>query len=655
MPVEREPVSEASVGETRKFDLGSRLREHRGQEEKLRWKGNFSEYFEIAAEHPNVAQLSHARINDMIESTGVEEDENGVKHYKFFEDEIFGIEEPLEQIAKFFKASAERTEVRKRILLLMGPPGGGKSSIVSMLKRGLERHTRTDDGALYAIADCPMHEEPLHLVPKDLRPDIKEATGLQIEGELCPKCRYNLEHEHGGRSEDVPVKRIAFSETERVGVGTFLPSDPKSQDISELVGRVDLATVGEVGAESDPRAYRFDGELNIANRGLMEFVEMLKCDARFLYVLLELSQNQNIKTGGFSMIYADETIVSHTNEHEYNAFKGNNKNEALQDRIIKITVPYNLRVSDEVRIYDKLLKESNVGGRIHIAPRTLETAATMAILSRLAESKKAGMGLMKKLKLYNGESVERFTPKDIKELKVEARDELGDREGMDGMSPRYVINRLSDVASNSKDPCVNPIDILRSLRDGLSQQTSITPEQRKKYEEFMKMARAGYDEEAKKMVQRAFVHGYEDSAKTIFNNYLDNIEAYIDKTKVKDPITEEDVPPNEKLMRSIEDQIGVTENEKRAFREEIRGRLGSLARKGKTISYDSNERLKEAIEKKLFAEIKDMVKITTSTVNPDPDQLRKQNQAIDQLISEHGYCPHCAHELLRYVGSLMNQ
>src|SRR5436305_789328 len=203
-----------------------------------------------------------------------------------------------------------------------------------------------------------------------------------------------VQERYGGRIEDVPVHRVAFSEKNRVGIGTFSPSDPKSQDISELTGSIDLAAIGEYGVESDPRAYRFDGELNVANRGLMEFVEMLKCDEKFLYSLLTLSQEQSIKTGRFAMIYADEVIVSHTNETEYNNFIGNRRSEALHDRIILIKVPYNLRVRDEVKIYQKLIRQSSLEG-VHIAPQTLEVASTFAVLSRLEPSKKAGMTLMK--------------------------------------------------------------------------------------------------------------------------------------------------------------------------------------------------------------------------------------------------------------------
>lgn len=653
MPVERGPVGEPPVVETRKFDLGSKLREHRSQEEKLRWKGTFSEYFDIAAEHPEVSQLSHARIYDMIASEGVEVGEDGAKKYKFFENELFGIDESLDHIAEYFNSAGQRSEVRKRILLLMGPPGGGKSTIVTALKRGLEKFSRTDKGAVYAIEGCPMQEDPLHLIPNDLREEVEKEYNLHIEGDLCPHCRYELENTHLGVAENVPVKRFAFSEKERTSIGTFTPSDPKSQDIAELVGGIDLATIGEVGSESDPRAYRFDGELNIANRGMMEFIEMLKCDEKFLYVLLTLSQEQNIKTGRFSMIYADEVVVSHTNEHEYNAFKGNKKNEALQDRIILVEVPYNLQVSKEVKIYEKLMRQSNMKG--HMDPYALKIAATWAILTRLEESKKAGMSLIKKLKLYDGESVDGFQPKDVKDLKKEVED-LGGREGMDGISPRYVVNRLaSAVVKNEEVPCINTIDVLRSLRDGLDQSTSISTEQKGKYKNFIEEARKEYDDVAKREVQRAFVYSFEDNAKTLCNVYLDNVEAFCNKTKLKDPITDEDVDPDEKLMKSIEEQIGVTDNSKKAFREEILIRMGALARKGKPFEYSSHERLKEAVEKKLFTDLKDLVKVTTSTKTPDPDQQKRVNEVVEQLTKEHGYCPHCANELLKYVGQRLNR
>jgi len=631
------------------MDLVKRLEEYRDRERGLMWEGTFAQYFEIASKKPEVGRLSHERIYHMIIDAGVETTRTGEPRYKFFGQEIFGIEKPLQQIVDYFHSAAQRLEVRKRVLLLMGPVGGGKSTIVYLIKRGLEAYSRTEEGAIYAIKDCPMHEEPLHLIPNDLREDVEREFGLYVEGDLCPHCRYMIDNQYRGRIEDVPVKRITFSEKYRVGVGTFTPSDPKSQDISELVGGIDLSTIGEVGVESDPRAYRFDGELNIANRGIMEFVEMLKTDEKFLYVLLTLSQEQNIKTGRFSMIYADEVVVSHTNEHEYQSFVGNKKSEALQDRIILAKVPYNLRVSDEIKIYEKLLKQSSLQN-VHIAPYTLRIASVFAVLTRLEPSKKAGMSPMKKLRLYDGEDIEDFKQKDIKELQEEAV-----REGMDGISPRYVINRLSNALIKQNVTCINPIDALRALRDGLDQHTSITREERERYLNFINEARKEYDEMARKEVQRAFVYSYEESARTLLNNYLDNVEAYCNKTRLRDPITDEEMEPDEQLMRSIEEQIGITDNAKRSFREEILIRISSLARKGMTFDYTSHERLKEAIEKKLFADLRDVVKITTSTRTPDKDQLRKINEVVNRLMSEHGYCHVCANEILRYTGSLLNR
>jgi serine protein kinase len=628
--------------------LVERLEQYRREEQKLAWAGTFAEYFELAVKTPRVAQLSHARVYEMLMAAGAAGPSGG-RSYGFFAEELFGVEAALQQLVEYFSSAARRLEVRKRILLLMGPVGGGKSTIVTLLKRGLERWTRGAEGALYAIAGCPMHEEPLHLLPESLRAEVHAEYGLYVEGELCPVCRSALAERYGGRHEDVRVERVVFAEKSRCGIGTFSPSDPKSQDISELTGSIDLATIGEYGVESDPRAYRFDGELNVANRGLMEFVEMLKCDEKFLYSLLTLSQEQSIKTGRFSMIYADEVIVSHTNETEYAAFVANKRSEALQDRIIVIRVPYNLKLSQEVKIYRKLLSQSALKD-VHLAPHTLKVASMFAVLSRLEESKKAGVSLLKKMKLYDGEEVDGLSRADARELHEEAA-----REGMDGISPRYVINRLSNAVVKDDAACVNPIDALRALKDGFEQHTAITRQERERLLNLLAEARREYDEIAKREVQKAFVYAYEESAKTLLNNYLDNVEAYCNKTKLRDPITEEEVEPDERLMRAIEEQIGVTETAKKAFREEILIRLSALARRGAAFDYTSHDRLREAIEKKLFADLRDVVKITTSTKTPDAEQLKRINEVVERLVAEQGYCTDCANELLKYVGTLLSR
>lgn len=638
-------------------DFLKKLEEQRTLENQLQWNGTFADYLEVVVKRPKVADLAHARLYDMIVGAGVVSEQEGLPStYTFFEDEIFGLERTLRQVVEEYLApAARRLDVRKRILMLVGPVGGGKSTLVTMLKRGFEKWTKTEDGAVYAIKGCPMHEEPLHLVPEDLRPEFKRQYKVSIEGDLCPVCRYRLSHEWNNKWSDVPVERVLFSERNRTGIGTFKPSDPKSQDVAELTGSVNIAALTQYGVESDPRAYNFDGELNKANRGIMEFIEMLKSDKRFLYELNTVAGEQMIKVGRFALIYTDVAVIAHTNEYEYNSYFSNKENEAMIDRIFVVRVPYNLRVTEEVKIYEKLISQSQFNEdsadltQVHIAPNALNIASMFSVLSRLKSSKKSGLSLMTKLRLYDGEKqVGDWDQRHVRELHEEYSDE-----GMNGISPRFVINRISAALVKGKQ-CINAIDALRSLRDGLSEYTN-NDEERKKLLGFIDEVRKEYDEVAKKEVQRAFVYSYEQSAKTLLDNYLDNVDAYCNRTKVKDPITSDELEPDERLMRSIEEQIGITENAKREFREGILRSVASLARRGVSFVIVSDERLKEAIEKKLFSDLKDVVKITTSTKTPDEEQLRKINEVVDRMVREQGYCPICANETLRYVGTLLNR
>lgn len=631
------------------MDILNKVRNYREEENQLKWEGTFKEFLAIVKERPEVAQTAHARVYSMIKNAGVTELDNK-KEFNFFGNEIFGVEDSLERLVEeYFHPAAKRLDVRKRILLLMGPVSGGKSTIVTLLKRGFEQYSRTDEGAVYAIKGCPMHEDPLHLIPQHLRKDFFDEYGIRIEGSLSPLNSMRLESEYGGRVEDVLVERIFFSEDKRVGIGTFTPSDPKSQDIADLTGSIDFSTIAEYGSESDPRAYRFDGELNKANRGMMEFQEMLKLDEKFLWHLLSLTQEGNFKAGRFALISADEMIVAHTNETEYRSFIANKKNEALHSRIIVMPIPYNLKVSQEERIYEKMIRESDMT-HVHIAPHALRAAAIFSILTRLEIPKKTGIDIVKKMRLYDGENVEGFNDIDVEELKKESQNE-----GMNGIDPRYVINRISSAIIRKEIPSINALDVLRSLKEGLDQHASISDEDKEKYMNYIAIARKEYDEIAKKEVQKAFVYSYEESAITLMNNYLDNVEAFCNKNKMRDPLTGEEMNPDEKLMRSIEEQIGISENAKKAFREEILIRLSAYARKGKRFEYNSHERLREAIQKKLFADLKDVVKITTSSKTPDEAHLKKVNEVVARLIDEHGYNSNSANELLKYVGSLLNR
>jgi serine protein kinase len=648
------------MGAMKTTDFLKQVEEQRSQERALTWEGTFEDYLELVAKRPQIADLAHARLYNMIMSAGIKEKEDGQeREYLFFLDDLYGVERTLQQLVEeYLNPASRRLDIRKRILMLVGPVGGGKSTLVTLIKRGLEKYSKTDEGATYAIKGCPMHEEPLHLIPEDLRPDFKRNFGVYIEGDLCPVCRYRLEHEWSNNINNVPVQRIFLSERTRVGVGTFKPADPKSQDVAELTGSVNIQALTEFGQESDPRAYNFDGELNIANRGVMEFIEMLKAEKRFLYELNTVAGEQTIKASRFALIYCDVAVIAHTNEYEYNSYFSNKENEAMIDRIFVVKVPYNLRVSEEVRIYEKLIGQSDVQdignnldlSKIHIAPYTLKVASMFAILTRLKPSKKAGLSLITKLKLYDGEKqVGDWDQRHVRELHDEFLDE-----GMNGVSPRFIINRISSALVKGGKAYVTPIDVLRSLRDGITEYTN-NDEERRRLLGFIDEVRKEFDETAKKEVQRAFVYSYEESAKTLMDNYVDNVEAFCNREKVKHPITGEDVDPDERLMRSIEEQIGVTENAKREFREGILRSVASLMRRGQTFTVASDERLKEAIEKKLFADLKDIVKITTSSKTPDAEQLKKINEVVDRMCREQGYTPESANELLRYVGTLLNR
>jgi len=584
----------------------------------------------------------------MIESFGTEKDSEGrVISYKFFENDLFGLDDSIGDIMEYLKAAAAGSEVGRRILLLFGPTSSGKSQLAILLKRGLEAFSKTDEGAMYSLADSPMFEDPLNAIPYPLRGEFKSKYGLKIEGELSPLMSLKLREDYGGNFLNLPVKRTFASERDRVCLGTFVPSDKKSQDISELVGSMDLSTIGKYGSESDPRAYRFDGELNIANRGIMEFVEMLKVDQKFLYVLLTLAQEKNIKTGRFPLIYADEFLLAHTNETEYRRFLAKDEMEALHDRIIVVRVPYNLMIDEEVRIYEKLINLASFS-HIHIAPYTLYCAAMFAVLSRLKDSSNDGLTLMSKMRLYNGEEVEGFSQADVPDIKREF-----DSEGMNGVSPRYVINRLSTILAQDDKNCITPIDIIRSLKSGFKSNPKLNEDECDRLENILTKVIEEYSKISRNEVQKAFFVNFEAEVQNLLNNYMDHVGAFLDGTKVEDEWGDMH-EPNERLMRSIEEKIQVTESGKRSFRQEIyRKMLRSVSSSSGTYNYKEHPRLREALETELFDERQDVIRLTVSSRNPDEDSLKRINVVIDTLCEKHGYNVESANKLLRYVSSLM--
>ena len=628
------------------MDLEQLLEAAEQEEQRLLWEGSFAQYLRIVTENPSLARLSHARVYDMIMAHGVEGGPRGKPVYGLFKEDIFGMEEPLERLVQYFASAAKRFEVRKRILLLLGPPASGKSTIVALIKKGLEKYTRDEVGALYAIKGCPMQEEPLHLIPEELRPQVEEQFGIHIEGDLCPRCGYTLRREYDGHISQVPVHRIALSERESQGIGTFVSSDPGSQNLSLLVGSVDANQLGGDRLEVAGRAYRLDGELNVANRGLMEFAEFFKVDEPLLRVLLGLAQEQAIKMGRFGSVYADEALVAHSNEGDFKEFIANPKAEALLDRIITIKIPYNLRISEERPIYQKMLQTAGFQSNgVHISPLTLPVMATFAVLSRLDPPEKQGMSLEHKLRLYDGQHVAPYSDEDVEEMQEDHPDE-----GMTGVSPRYVMNKLSNVITGHNQGCVFALTALNALWEGLREHITLASGDKARYITLLQEAIKQYDHMARMEVRRAFVEDFDREAARLFDIYWASVRAHCQNGKMVDPETGVETAPDDKAMRRLEETLRITERNKAKFRQEICDNLTEVEAQGLKPTFASDPRLLEGIERLLFPGPKDLEHTLFPASRREVEQERHKAAMLQRLVHQYGYCEECAQDLLDYVG-----
>ena len=652
------------------------------------WEGTFEEYLKLVRDNPKVTRTAFQRIYDMILSHGKTEYIDNKKRlirYNFFLDEpnqgrdaIYGLDVSIMKLVNVFKSAAQQYGTEKRVILLHGPVGSSKSTIARLLKKGMEAYSRVPEGAVYTYSwllekgvgaekrheemPCPMHEEPLHLIPHDYRERVYAElcpptadSHIPDTGDLCPACRYvwkDLMAQYGGDWQKVishvKVKRLILSEKDRVGIGTFQPKDEKNQDSTELTGDINYRKIAEYGSDSDPRAFNFDGEFNIANRGIVEFIEVLKLDVAFLYDLLGASQEHKIKPKKFPQTDIDEVILGHTNEPEYKKLQNNEFMEALRDRTVKIDIPYITRLAEEVKIYEKDYNSRRIRGK-HIAPHTLEMAATWAVLTRLEEPKKHNLTALQKLKLYNGKTLPGFTEDNIKELR-----KASPHEGMEGISPRYIQDKISNaLVSDKGEGCVNPFMVLNELEAGLRHHSLISAEEtRKRYREMLGVVKQEYEDIVKNEVQRA-ISADEDAVGKLCGNYIDNIKAYTQKEKVRNKYTGLYEEPDERLMRAIEEKIEVAESRKEDFRREIMNYIGALAIEGKTFNYRTNERLHRALELKLFEDQKDSIKLKSLVSSVvDKETQEKIDVVKDRMVKNYGYCEICSTDVLNFVASI---
>jgi serine protein kinase len=674
------------------FEMVSKL-QHVEDFREFHWEGSFQEYIELVKKDPAITRNAFQRMYDMVMSYGSEsyvDFKKNVVRYKFFSDPldngkdgIYGLDVPLMKLVHFFKSAAHGYGTEKRVLLLHGPVGSSKSTIARMLKKGIERYSRTDQGRMYtfkwidpdkkvqhilgAISEFPdpMHDEPLKLLPDESREAIMEELNrgnktpyrVTLHGDLCPPSRLifrELMKFYNGdwtqTMNHVRITRLTLSERDRIGIGTFQPKDEKNQDSTELTGDVNYRKIAEYGSDSDPRAFNFDGEFNVANRGIVEFIEVLKLDVAFLYDLLGASQEHKIKPKKFPQTDIDEVILGHTNEPEFKKLQNNEFMEALRDRTVKIDVPYITRLKDEIRIYEKDFNSNKIRGK-HIAPHTIEMAGMWAVLTRLEAPKKANLTLLQKSKLYDGKTLAGYTEDNVKELRKETI-----REGLEGISPRYIQDKISNALVNDKNGdigCVNPFMVLNELEGGLKHHALIaSDEKRREYRELLAVVKQEYEDIVKNEVQRA-ISADEDAIAKLCGNYIDNVKAYTQREKIKNKYTGQDEEPDERLMRSIEEKIDIPESRKDDFRREIMNYIGALAIEGKQFDYKTNERLHKALELKLFEDQKDSIKLTSLVSNVIDRQTQEKIDIVkSRMIKNYGYCEICSTDVLNYVASI---
>jgi len=658
---------------------------------------SFSEYVDLLKEKPYLLRNTWQTIYEMILEKGykqIEEYRKTYVYYNFFDDSdlpIIGLAQTKDALVKFIKGAAGGYGTEKRILLLHGPVGSSKSTICRLLKRGLEKYSKTDDGAWYSFkwinlptgsegiytdteCECPMHEQPLKLLPQEIRkPFVEElnkifeeslpedrkpdAYTLKCDDELDPLCKKFMNlllKKYNGDLEKVlenhiRVIRKVYSESDRCGIATFQPKDEKNQDSTELTGDINFRQIGNFGSDSDSRAFSFDGEFCSGNRGLIEFIEVLKLDTAFLYDLLGASQEQSIKPKKFPQISIDEAIFSHTNDPEFQKLKSNQYMEAFRDRTTKIDVPYTLKWSEELKILEKDYGPNKV--KQHIAPHTLEIAALFSVLTRLMDDKDGKISLVEKAELYDGKLLPGWTEDSVKEMKDKYPDE-----GMSGgVSVRYLQDKISNCLANNHE-YVNMFMVLNELKDGLENSSLLTnKEQVGRYVACVDLSLKKLTEILKAEVQKALV-GDEDAVIRLCTNYIDNVMAYINKSKIKDPITGQDRKPDERLMRQIEEKIQIPETGAEDFRRQIAAFIGDLAHKNKQFKWDSNPKLRKALEAKLFEDVKDTIKLSALNVSGatvvDKDIQEKIDAIKTRLIKQYGYNERSATDVLDFIGSI---
>ncbi|ABM62457.1 PrkA family serine protein kinase [Halorhodospira halophila] len=557
-----------------------------------------------------------------------------LKIYPAFED-FYGMEETIERLVGFLNYAAQGLEERKQILYLLGPVGGGKSSLAERLKQLMERYP------IYVLKAgeevSPIFESPLGLFDPDQHgPELEERFGIprrKLSGLLSPWAVKRLD-EFGGDLNRFRVVRIYPSKLRQIGVAKTEPGDENNQDISSLVGKVDIRKL-ELYSQNDTDAYSYSGGLNRANQGILEFVEMFKAPIKMLHPLLTATQEGNyVGSENIGAIPFHGLVMAHSNESEWQSFRNNKNNEAFLDRISVIKVPYCLRVSEERQIYDKLIRESELADA-PCAPWTLEIMARFSVLTRLKEHENSS--LYSKMRIYDGESLKETDPK-AKSMQ-EYRDQAGVNEGMDGISTRFAFKVLSQTFNyETAEVAADPVHLLYLLEQNIKRE-QFPEETERKYLEIIKAELAPrYAEFIGNEIQKAYLESYDDFGQNLFERYVGYADAWIEDQDFKDPDTGQlmDRQALNQELTKIEKPAGIA-NPKDFRNEVVKFALRAKAQQGGHMpSWTSYEKIREVIEKRMFSQVEDLLPVISFTTKGDSETERKHSEFVRRMV-ERGY------------------
>jgi len=660
--------------------------------EDLRETHGLDWYLETAYDDPKVARSAHQRLADMFDHYGTEYDEEtGIVEYRMASEDpihdgqntFYGreIHEAIHEFVNKVKSGARGLGPEKRILLLLGPVGSGKSAFDRQVRTYFEDYTLREPGRMYTFrwtnlcdiirdqdptddtVQSPMNQDPLVLLPHEQRQGVLDDLNERLdapytirnEQSLDPASEFYMDELLAHYDDDlqavlenhVEIVRLVADENKRQSIETFEPKDKKNQDETELTGDVNYSKLAVYG-ESDPRAFDYSGAFCNANRGVFSGEELLKLQREFLYDFLHATQEQTIKPKNNPRIDIDQVIVGRTNMPEYKDKKGDEKMEAFNDRTKRIDFPYVLEYTQEANIYEKLLRNADVPD-IHVEPHTLEMAGLFGVLTRIEEPDNDTVDFLQKAKAYNGE-VDEGEDVDEKKLREEATATAEIGEGMEGISPRFIGDEIAEAIMDSMHrdrDFLSPLTAFNHFEENLENHGSIPEDNFDRYHRYLELVREEYRERAIEDVRHALAYDVEEIQRQ-GEKYMDHVMAYIDDDTVKDEITGRESDPDEKFLRSVEEQLEIPEDRKDDFRQEVSNWVSRRAREGDPFDPTDNERLRRALERKLWEDKKHNINFSALVSSGELDEQR--SGWIDALI-ERGYSREGAKEVLEFAGA----